>query len=147
MISLVPIVHLPDSHLQEGADDVDATRSITFKPETVPRGRRARRSNARRFGTHLFLIVMSIIWLIPLAWTLFTSLRPKADTDKYGYFSLGGAFNFDNFVTAWNQGGFATYFCNSVIITVPTVILTLLFASMMAFAVSAGSAGSSTSRC
>ena len=89
-----------------------------------------------KYGTHLFLIVMAIVWLIPLAWALFTALRPKADTDKYGYFSFGGAFNFDNFVAAWNQGGFANYFGNSVIITVPTVVLTLFFASMMAFAVS-----------
>ena len=71
-----------------------------------------------------------------MLWTLFTALRPKADTDKYGYFSFGGAFNFDNFFTAWNQGGAAKYFLNSVIITVPTVLLTLFFASMMAFAVS-----------
>jgi multiple sugar transport system permease protein len=89
-----------------------------------------------RYGIHLFLIVMSVLWLIPLGWAVFTALRPKADTDKYGYFSLGGAFNFENFVTAWNQGGFARLFTNSVIIVVPSVILTLLFASMMAFAVS-----------
>ncbi len=108
---------------------------ITFKPEKVYGGG-TRKKQRPRFGTHLFLIVMSIVWLIPLAWTVFTALRPKADTDKYGYFSFGGAFNFDNFVTAWNQGGFATYFGNSIIITIPTVILTLLFASMMAFAVS-----------
>jgi multiple sugar transport system permease protein len=108
---------------------------ITFKPEAAYEGG-PRRKQRPRFGTHLFLIIMSIVWLIPLAWTVFTALRPKADTDKYGYFSFGGAFNFDNFVTAWNQGGFATYFGNSIIITIPTVILTLLFASMMAFAVS-----------
>jgi len=97
---------------------------------------RVKKKQRPKYGTHLFLLVMSVLWLIPLVWAVFTSLRPKADTDKYGYFSFGGAFNFDNFVQAWNQGGFATYFGNSVIITVPTVILTLLFASMMAFAVS-----------
>jgi multiple sugar transport system permease protein len=89
-----------------------------------------------RYGIHLFLIVMSIMWLIPTGWALFTALRPKADTDKYGYFNFSGSFNFDNFVTAWNQGGFATLFTNSAILVVPTVLLTLLFASMMAFAVS-----------
>lgn len=114
---------------------MSAPALITFKPETVYDGS-PRKKQRPRFGTHLFLIIMSIVWLIPLAWTVFTALRPKADTDKFGYFSLSGAFNFDNFVTAWNQGGFATYFGNSVIITIPTVILTLLFASMMAFAVS-----------
>ena len=97
---------------------------------------RVKKKQRPKYGTHLFLLIMSVLWLIPLVWAMFTSLRPKADTDKYGYFSFGGAFNFDNFVQAWNQGGFATYFGNSVIITVPTVILTLLLASMMAFAVS-----------
>ena len=92
--------------------------------------------NKPHYGTHLFLLVMAVVWLVPLVYTLFTSLRPKADTDKYGYFSFGGSFNFENYSNAWQQAGLAKYFVNSVIITVPTVLLTLLFASMMAFAVS-----------
>jgi len=88
------------------------------------------------YATHIFLTIMAIMWLIPLGWALFTSLRPKADTDKYGYFSFGGSFNFNNFIAAWNQGGFGNYFLNSVIIVIPSVILILIFASMMAFAVS-----------
>jgi multiple sugar transport system permease protein len=92
--------------------------------------------NKPHYGTHLFLLVMSVMWLIPLVWTLFTSLRPKADTDKFGYFSFGGSFGFENYSNAWQQAGLAKYFVNSIIITVPTVLLTLLFASMMAFAVS-----------
>ena len=91
---------------------------------------------ASHWGSYLFLTVMAVMWLIPLVWALFTALRPKADTDKFGYFSFGGAFNFDNFAQAWTQGGFAGYFLNSVIYTVPAVVLTLFFASMMAFAVS-----------
>ncbi len=88
------------------------------------------------WGVHLFMIIMGVAWLIPLGWSMFTALRPKADTDKYGYFSFGGTFNFDNFITAWTQGGFAKYFVNSLIIVIPSVILILLFSSMMAFAVS-----------
>jgi multiple sugar transport system permease protein len=94
------------------------------------------RKKKKHTGTHIILIALSVMWLIPLLWTLFTALRPKADTDKYGYFSFGGSFNFENFKDAWLQAGLAKYFVNSVIITVPTVLLTLLFASMMAFAVS-----------
>lgn len=97
---------------------------------------RARGPAKKHFGIHIFLIVMAAMWLVPLGWTVFTSLRPKADTDKYGYFSFGGSFNFDNFVEAWTRGGFAQYAWNSVLITVPSVILILFFASMMAFAVS-----------
>ena len=94
------------------------------------------KSGKRHYGTHIFLIVMAAMWLTPLVWSLYTALRPKADTDKHGYFSFGGSFGFENFVQAWNQGGFSKYFLNSVLITVPAVLFTLLFASMMAFAVS-----------
>jgi multiple sugar transport system permease protein len=90
----------------------------------------------RHYGTHIFLTVVAVMWMVPLGWAVFTALRPKADTDKFGYFSLGGTFSLDNFVQAWNQGGFPRYFTNSLIITIPTIILVLLFASMMAFAVS-----------
>jgi multiple sugar transport system permease protein len=89
-----------------------------------------------RYGTHLFLVVMSAMWLLPLLWTLYTSLRPKATTDKYGYWSLHGPFNLDNFSTAWTQGNLPTYFVNSIYITVPAVLLTLALSSMMAFATS-----------
>jgi len=112
------------------------TASLATSAPTAGSTARVTKKQRPKYGTHLFLIIMSILWLIPLVWAVYTSLRPRADTEKYGYFSIAGAFNFDNFVQAWNQGGFATYFGNSVIITVPTVILTLLFASMMAFAVS-----------
>lgn len=94
------------------------------------------RRHKRHYGTHLLLLALSVMWVIPLLWTLYTALRPKADTDRYGYFSFGGRFGFENFQNAWVQAGLGKYFVNSVIITVPTVLLTLLFASMMAFAVS-----------
>jgi len=96
---------------------------------------RARRK-PRHTGTYLFLTVMAVMWLIPLIWAVYTSLRPKADTDRFGYFSVAGRFDLGNYVDAWNQGGFAGYFLNSTLVTIPTVLLTLLFASMMAFAVS-----------
>lgn len=106
--------------------------AISTVPRTAAGGIRRRPP----VGTYLFLTIMAIAWLVPLLWAVYTSLRPKADTDKYGYFSVGGSYNLQNFVDAWTQGGFLTYFANSVAITIPTVVLTLLFASMMAFAVS-----------
>jgi multiple sugar transport system permease protein len=90
----------------------------------------------RRTGTYLFLTVMAVMWLVPLLWTLYTALRPREATVEHGYFSLAGPFNLDNFADAWSQGGFAQSFTNSAIITVPSVLLTLLLASLVAFAVS-----------
>jgi multiple sugar transport system permease protein len=118
------------------------TATVTSAPAAgrTATGRRAddrpRRPRHRHYGTHLFLVAMAVLWLVPLLWTLYTALRPKAVTDRYGYWSLHGPVNLDNFVTAWTQGEMATYFGNSVTITVPSVLLTLVLASMMAFAVS-----------
>lgn len=89
-----------------------------------------------RYGTHLFLSVMALLWLVPLLWTLYTALRPKAETDKYGYWSLPRSLTLHNFSQAWSQGGMQQSFLNTIYITVPSVLLTLLLASMMAFAVS-----------
>ena len=111
----------------------DLELTVQDPPPHKPRNTAGKKSH---WGTYLFLTVMAIVWLIPLLWSVFTSLRPFADTNKYGYFSLGGHFNFDNFVTAFVQGQTLTYLWNTVIITVPTVFFTLLLASMMAFAVS-----------
>ncbi len=110
------------------------------RPRTDVREGAVARTRSHRGGTlwpsYLFLTVMALIWLVPLLWAIYVSLRPKADTDKYGYFSFAGTFNLDNYFQAWTQGGFPVYFWNSVLITVPTVLLTLFFASMMAFGVS-----------
>ena len=93
-------------------------------------------SSRTRVFSYVFLSITAFLWIIPLVWTLYTSLRPEADTNKYGYLSTGGAFNFANFSQAWTQGLFAHYFVNSAIITIPAVIITLFLASMVAFSVS-----------
>ncbi|MFI5954584.1 carbohydrate ABC transporter permease [Cryptosporangium sp. NPDC051539] len=93
-------------------------------------------SRGGRIFSYSFLTVTALVWLVPLVWAIYTSLRPEKDTQQYGYLSFGGSFNFDNYTNAWNQGGFSKYFVNSAIITIPAVILTLVMASMVAFAVS-----------
>lgn len=113
-----------------------ATTTAADRVASTATSQRTRRAKKRHTGTHVVLLILAVIWLIPLLWTLFTSLRPKSETDRYGYFSLQGQFNLENFSNAWRQADLGTYFVNSVIITVPTVILTLVLASMMAFAVS-----------
>jgi multiple sugar transport system permease protein len=85
---------------------------------------------------HAFLIVMSALWIFPLLWAVYTSLRPIGDTIKHGFVSFPGTLNFDNYINAWNQADLTRFYINSLIVTIPAVILTLLVASMVAFAVS-----------
>ncbi|MEA5453825.1 carbohydrate ABC transporter permease [Sinomonas sp. JGH33] len=111
--------------------------TTVIAPSDLARGTEYSGSRPKRhLGTHLILLVLAVMWLLPLGWSLYTALRPIESTNQNGYFSVGGPYNFDNFVTAWNQGGFSKYFLNSVTITVPAVLLTLFLSSLMAFAVS-----------
>lgn len=116
--------------------DTTLERPAGLDPLATTESRPVGARRKRRTGTHLFLIAMSVLWLIPLLWTLYTSLRPFADTNKHGYFSFTGDLGFGNYSQAWSQGGFAQAFTNSAIIVIPTVLITLFLASLIAFAVS-----------
>jgi multiple sugar transport system permease protein len=92
--------------------------------------------NGRRVALHAFLFAMAILWLMPIAYSLYTALRPYADTATLGYFSIGGTYNLDNFGKAFSDGQLPSYFLNTLIVAVPAVFLTLLLASMAAFVLS-----------
>ena len=94
---------------------------------------RRKRIRWRRIALHAFLVATALVWLFPLAWAVYTSLRPYADTAVNGYVSFTGVLNLDNYVKAWNNAELIRYFANSLVIVVPAVTLTLLLASMAAF--------------
>ena len=89
-----------------------------------------------RVVLHFFLFTMALVWLFPLMYALYTSLRPYADTAKLGYVSIGGTYSLDNYIKAFTDGHLMTYFFNTLIVVVPAVFLTLLLASMAAFVLS-----------
>ena len=91
---------------------------------------------ARRGLLHGFLIVIALIWLVPLAFAVYTSLRPREETDRLGYVSFPETLNLDNWFQAWEQADMVRYFINTLIIVVPAVIIVLFLATMMAFAIS-----------
>ena len=109
------------------------TLGATTRPVSEPRRRRIR---PRRLALYGFLTVMAVTWLFPLLWAVYTSLRPFAETQRLGYISAPSTLSLDNFIDAWGRGNFETHFFNTLLITVPAVIVTLLLASWVAFAVS-----------
>ena len=95
-----------------------------------------RRIHPQRILLHVFLIGIVVLWLFPLAWTIYTSLRPYDETARLGYVSVGGTYNLDNYINAWDRAEIPKFFLNTLIIMVPAVFLVLFLASMIAFAVS-----------
>lgn len=97
---------------------------------------RRRRVRLPRIGLHLFLVVTAALWLVPVLWAAYTSLRPFEDTNTCGYVSVCGSYNFDNFTRVWTDARLFHFFLNSLIITVPAIVITLALATSVAFVVS-----------
>jgi len=100
------------------------------------RARTRRRRPLRHVRVHVFLALAALLWLVPVVWTFYTSLRPYEDTAERGYVSLPGSIGFENYTTAFTQGDLPRFFLNSLIITLPAVFVTLFFAACVAFVVS-----------
>ncbi|MGW7267356.1 carbohydrate ABC transporter permease [Streptomyces sp. NPDC054842] len=105
-------------------------------PRTPPRPAGAPSKPRRQTGRHLLLTAVAVLWLVPLLWAVLTSLRPYSDTTRHGYLSWPHSLGPGNFSDAWNQSGMPHFFLNSVLITVPSVLGTLLFSAAVAFFVS-----------
>jgi multiple sugar transport system permease protein len=88
---------------------------------------------AGRVILHAFLIAMVVIWLFPLFWAIYSSLRPISDTINHGYVSLPASLGFDNYVAVWQQADMPHFYINTFLIVVPGVILALTLSSMVAF--------------
>jgi multiple sugar transport system permease protein len=109
--------------------------SVLTNSAPAPTSRR-HRGIGRSIST-AFMIVMTILWIIPIVFALYVAFRPLSSTAKYGYVSLPhGGLTFANFRDAWSEGQIWHYFLNSLWITLPAVIITLLFASAVAFVLS-----------
>ncbi|AEN13794.1 MULTISPECIES: carbohydrate ABC transporter permease [unclassified Streptomyces] len=102
----------------------------------VPAVRRERRRIWGTAGFHLSAGLLSALWLLPIALVLVTSLRSFDDVAAHGVGSLPHSFTLDGFRQAWVDGGQQRALINSLLVTVPAVLLSLLLASTAAFALS-----------
>lgn len=84
----------------------------------------------------IFIGFFAILWLLPIAWTVWTSFRPYSDVERYGTFSIPRKLFFGNYTEAISRMELPTYFFNSAIITIPAVFLTLFLGCLIAFVVS-----------
>ncbi|MFD8691556.1 carbohydrate ABC transporter permease [Streptomyces sp. NPDC059651] len=108
----------------------------TDPQHTGPAAPRARRRIWGTAGFHLSAGLLSALWLLPIVVVLVTSVRSFDDVAAHGVGSLPHSFTLDGFRQAWVDGGQQRALINSLLVTVPSVLLSLLLASTAAFALS-----------
>ena len=93
------------------------------------------RQKRKDFFITVFIAIFAFVWMVPLLWTFFTSLRPYSDVIQNGVFSKPSSIGFQNYINAYDRMEIWEYLSNSFIVAIPAVILTLFFGSLMAFVV------------
>ena len=83
-----------------------------------------------------FLILFAILWLFPIIWTLWSSLRPYSDVLSNGLLSMPSKVSLDNYSEALQKMAVVKYFINTLIILIPSVFFILFFGSLVAFIIS-----------
>jgi multiple sugar transport system permease protein len=91
-------------------------------------------SRLRSWLFHGGMTVLAALWLFPLALALVTSLRTFDELAQDGLASLPRSLTFGSFQQALGGAGEWRGIVNSLLITVPVVIVTLILASMSAYA-------------
>jgi raffinose/stachyose/melibiose transport system permease protein len=94
---------------------------------TRPPGRRQSRGLSSL--AYVLLLLVAVVVLYPLGLLLVNSLKSTSEifSDPNG---LPPEFRFDNYVQAWQQASFSTYYLNSLIVTVGSVGLILVVSSL-----------------
>lgn len=82
---------------------------------------------------YIILVFGAIIAIIPFLYMLSTSLKDQVFVFEIPPRLIPKDPVIQNYVVAWNAGGFKQYFFNSLIVAISTVVLTLLFSSMLAY--------------
>jgi alpha-glucoside transport system permease protein len=82
-------------------------------------------------------VVIAIMWTVPTAGLLITSFRPEDDITSSGWWTIltNPSFTLDNYDQVLNgPTALSTYFVNSIVITLPAVIIPVCIATMAAYA-------------
>jgi raffinose/stachyose/melibiose transport system permease protein len=83
---------------------------------------------------YIFLILLAVIYIVPLLWVLITSLKDDS-TLMLSPWAMPAKIMWDNYEFAWTKGHLGTAMLNSLIVCSITLVVSMLFGSMAAFAI------------
>ncbi len=96
-----------------------------------------RRRVQSRWGAvllHIFLLLGSVVMLLPFIWMLSTSLKTPAETFAYPPVWIPTQIAWNNYSRAVSSMPFGRFYLNSLIVTISVTVLQILTSSLAAFA-------------
>lgn len=92
------------------------------------------RTATRRIPIYIILSVISLIWVFPFLWMALGSLKTQREILAKPPRLLPDYATLANFTKWFEQLNFSTYFTNSIIVAVITVLGNIIFCSMVGYA-------------
>ncbi|CAM3676924.1 carbohydrate ABC transporter permease [Marinicrinis lubricantis] len=83
---------------------------------------------------YLLLCAAAVIQILPLVWLFLFSIKNSQEVFDLPPFAFPASPKWENYTNVWERGNIGQYFMNSVWITLVSVILTVLLASFVTFA-------------
>ncbi|AIQ66922.1 carbohydrate ABC transporter permease [Paenibacillus graminis] len=83
---------------------------------------------------YILMIIIAVLQLFPLYWLVISAFKDNSEIIGGTVWALPAEWRLSNFTEAWVSAKVNQYFGNSVIVTLVTLMFVLLFASMMAYA-------------
>lgn len=83
---------------------------------------------------YVFLVLLAIIYIAPLLWVVITSLKNDS-TLMISPWAMPEHIEWGNYTFAWTKGHLGTAMLNSFIVCFTTLIVSMLFGSMAAYAI------------
>ncbi|WP_104044401.1 carbohydrate ABC transporter permease [Arthrobacter sp. ZGTC412] len=110
------------------------TRTSTGPAVPGPRRRTSRLKALKRLPINLLVALLLIVEIYPLVWLFLGSFKTQDEFLNSPVWALPQNFNFGNYAEAWTTGNLATYVANSLIATIPSLFLIVLFGVAAGFA-------------
>jgi multiple sugar transport system permease protein len=83
---------------------------------------------------HAAMTAAALLWLVPVLWMLSMALTPNSTLQRETVGLLPAGFTGQNFADVFRVGEMPRWFFNSLLVTVVTTVLTVLFCAMAGYA-------------
>lgn len=93
-----------------------------------------KKASIAKIAIYIFLILLAFIYLAPLVWMLFVSVKDNAEIFS-SPFALPQRIQWENYTFAWTAGFLGKATLNSAIVCIVTLVLSMIIGSMAAFAI------------
>ena len=101
-------------------------RAVLSKEKTI--------STLKKAVPHILLLSIGIAWIYPFLWMISASFKSQPEFFENRLGLIPKAPTIENIIRIWTKADFGTYFLNTIVVTVFSVVIVLIMTMMAGYA-------------